>query len=116
VQGKQPTDLVFTAPEGEAWNSGVVHAHQWKPALDAADAAGLTQRPRIHDLRHARASWLSACGVPLPVIRARLGQESITTTVGRYGHLLEASDDEVVAAVRWAVGAAVVPRELSEAA
>ncbi|MFJ8953474.1 tyrosine-type recombinase/integrase [Streptomyces sp. NPDC102381] len=104
--GKQPTDLVFTAPEGGAWHSGVFYAHRWKPALDAANSAGLTKRPRIHDLRHTHASWLIAGKVPLPVIQARLGHESITTTVDRYGHLLEASDDEVVAAVEWAMGAA----------
>nr|WSZ95867.1 hypothetical protein OH820_09560 [Streptomyces sp. NBC_00857] len=31
--GKKPTDLVFTAPEGGAWHSGVFYAHRWKPAL-----------------------------------------------------------------------------------
>ncbi|MEU3961174.1 site-specific integrase [Streptomyces buecherae] len=51
-RGKKPTDLIFTAPEGGAWHSGVFHAHRWKPALDGANAAGLTKRPRIHDLRH----------------------------------------------------------------
>ncbi len=106
-KGKKPTDLFFTAPEGGAWHSGVFHAHRWKPALDAANTAGLTKRPRIHDLRHTHASWLIAGKVPLPVIQARLGHESITTTVDRYGHLLESSDDEVVAAVEWAMGAAI---------
>lgn len=43
--------------------------------------------PRVHDLRHTHASWLIARGVPLPVIQRRLGHESITTTVDRYGHL-----------------------------
>lgn len=105
--GKKPTDLIFTAPEGGAWHSGVFHAHRWKPALDAANSAGLTKRPRIHDLRHTHASWLIAGKVPLPVIQARLGHESITTTVDRYGHLLEASDDEVVAAVEWAMRAKI---------
>ncbi|MFD6417046.1 tyrosine-type recombinase/integrase [Streptomyces sp. NPDC060194] len=114
--GKQPTDLLFTAPEGGAWHSGVFFAHRWKPALDAANTAGLTKRPRIHDLRHTHASWLIAGKVPLPVIQARLGHESITTTVDRYGHLLESSDDEVVAAVKWAMGAAEPQRALSEAA
>ncbi|MEU9775249.1 site-specific integrase [Streptomyces sp. NPDC047968] len=113
-KGKKPTDLVFTAPEGGAWHSGVFHAHRWKPALDAVNAAGLTKRPRIHDLRHTHASWLIAGKVPLPVIQARLGHESITTTVDRYGHLLDSSDDEVVAAVEWAMAAAVP--NLAEAA
>ncbi len=76
ITGKDPSDLIFTAPEGGAWHSGVFHARRWKPALDAANAAGLTKRPRIHNLRHTHASWLIAGKVPLPVIQACLGHES----------------------------------------
>lgn len=101
--GKQPQDLIFTAPGGQSWHSGFFFAQRWKPALDAANAAGLTKRPRVHDLRHTNASWLIAGRVPLPVIQGRLGHESITTTVDRYGHLLNSADDEVVAAVEWAM-------------
>jgi len=115
TEGKNPSDLIFTAPEGGAWHSGVFYAHRWKPALDAANAMGLTKRPRVHDLRHTHASWLIAGKVPLPVIQARLGHESITTTVDRYGHLPASSDDEVVAAVEWAMGASV-SQVLAEAA
>lgn len=43
--------------------------------------------PRVHDLRHTHASWLIADGIPLPTIQRRLGHESITTTIDRYGHL-----------------------------
>lgn len=69
----------------------------WDRAVDAAmDRAlcadlgltPLTRRPTPHDLRHTHASWLIAAGVPLPYIQARLGHESITTTVGTYGHLV----------------------------
>ncbi|KZM68403.1 tyrosine-type recombinase/integrase [Nocardia terpenica] len=45
------------------------------------------KRPRIHDLRHTCASWMIAAGIPLPVIQAHLGHESIKTTVDTYGHL-----------------------------
>ncbi|MET7795983.1 tyrosine-type recombinase/integrase [Streptomyces decoyicus] len=99
MPGQEPVRLIFTAPEGGAWHSGACHAHRWKPSLDGADLAGLTKRPRIHGLRHTHASWSSAGKVPLPVIQSRLGHESITTTVDRYGHLLESSDAEVVAVV-----------------
>ncbi|MEU4199202.1 tyrosine-type recombinase/integrase [Streptomyces sp. NPDC026294] len=109
-RGKQPQDLIFTAPGGGSWHSGFFFANRWKPALDAANGAGLTKRPRIHDLRHTHASWLIAGKVPLPVIQGRLGHESITTTVDRYGHLLESADDEVVAAVEWAMSPAGVAR------
>ena len=43
--------------------------------------------PRIHDLRHSHASWLLAAGVGIDVVQRRLGHESITTTVDRYGHI-----------------------------
>lgn len=61
-------------------------------ALDSEQCASvglepITKRPKIHDLRHTHASWLIADNVPLPIIQARLGHESITTTIDRYGHL-----------------------------
>lgn len=70
-----------------AWNRAV------DAAMDRAKCAELgltplTRRPTPHDLRHTHASWLIAAGVPLPYIQARLGHESITTTIGTYGHLV----------------------------
>ena len=38
-------------------------------------------------------AWLIAGGAPLPHIQARLGHESITTTIDTYGHLLPAGDE-----------------------
>ncbi|MGW8329434.1 tyrosine-type recombinase/integrase [Streptomyces sp. NPDC055897] len=106
-QGKAPRDHVFTAPEGGPWDSGGFYHARWKLALDAAAKEGLTKRPRIHDLRHSHASWLIAAKVPLPAIQARLGHESITTTVDRYGHLLAVLDDEIIAAVEWSMNPAL---------
>lgn len=51
----------------------------------AAEPIGKT--PRIHDLRHTHASWLINAGVPLPIVQARLGHESINTTISVYSHL-----------------------------
>lgn len=48
---------------------------------------------RFHDLRHTHVSWLIAGGAPLPHIQARLGHESITTTIDTYGQLLPAGSD-----------------------
>ncbi|MFF3554631.1 tyrosine-type recombinase/integrase [Streptomyces tsukubensis] len=103
IVGKQTGDLIFTAPEGGPWDSGGFYHARWKIALTAAARDGLTKSPRIHDLRHTHASWLIAKRVPLPAIQARLGHESITTTVDRYGHLLDHLDDEVIEAVEWAM-------------
>ena len=70
-------------------------ANVWNPAVartwPTADADGNpnpdAQRPRIHDLRHACASWLIQAGRPLPAVQAHLGRESINTTISVYTHL-----------------------------
>lgn len=104
AKGLAPNALIFTGPEGGKWDPGTFRRLRWIPAIElAAEKYGLIKRPRIHDLRHSHASWLIAAKVPLPAIQGRLGHESITTTVDRYGHLLDALDDEVLAAIEWAM-------------
>lgn len=80
------------------------HKAAWAPAVRAANdermcgELGLLpigKRPRVHDLRHAHASWLMAANVPLPMIQARLGHENITTTVGTYGHLMPEAQEQM---------------------
>lgn len=66
----------------------------WKPALKKA---GLDPKVRIHDLRHAHASWLLAGGADLQVVKERLGHGSISTTE-RYLHTLDDADDTALAA------------------
>ena len=58
-----------------------------------AERSGITD-VRFHDLRHTHASLLLSSGVPIHVVQARLGHESIQTTVDTYGHVLPASDVE----------------------
>jgi integrase len=79
------------------------HDRVWTPAVERA---GLDPAPRIHDLRHTCASWMIAAGVPLPVIQQHLGHESITTTIGVYGHLDRASARAASAAIAEALGQA----------
>ncbi|MET9251491.1 tyrosine-type recombinase/integrase [Nonomuraea sp. NPDC003709] len=61
----------------------------WKPALAKA---GLTINVRIHDLRHAHASWLLSGGADLQVVKERLGHASIATTE-KYLHTLDDADE-----------------------
>jgi len=61
-------------------------------------------RPRIHDLRHTHVSWLIAAGVTPAVIQARLGHESITTTIDRYGHLFPDAQQAAADAASLAFG------------
>jgi len=49
----------------------------WTPACEAA---GIHPPVRIHDLRHANASWLLAGGADLQVVKERLGHRSIATS------------------------------------
>jgi integrase len=66
----------------------------WLPALDRA---GLGFRVRVHDLRHAHASWLLAGGADLQVVKERLGHGSIKTTE-KYLHTMPDADDAAIAA------------------
>lgn len=53
---------------------------------------------RIHDLRHAHASWLLAGGADLQVVKERLGHASIATTE-RYLHTLPEADETALDAL-----------------
>jgi integrase len=69
--------------------------HVWYPAREAAE---LGFKPRIHDLRHARASWLLAGGADLQVVKERLGHLKISTTE-RYLHSLPNADETALEAL-----------------
>lgn len=101
--GRKPEDWIFRGANGAAWRHSNFYNRKWKRALEEAIKKGLTKRPRLHDLRHSHVSWLIAANIPLPAIQVRLGHESITTTVDRYGHLVRALDGEITAAVEAAM-------------
>ncbi|WP_435279266.1 tyrosine-type recombinase/integrase [Streptomyces sp. 1222.5] len=105
MAGKSPEDLLFETRLGKSWRHDNFWRRRWVPAVKTATEKGLPKRPRIHDLRHTHVAWLIAERIPLPAIQARLGHESITTTVDRYGHLVQALDGEIRAAVDAAMGA-----------
>lgn len=65
---------------------------------------------RFHDLRHSHASFLLGRGVPINVVKERLGHASITTTVDTYGHLLPGADDQIAALFDPLRGAVEGPR------
>lgn len=101
--GRRPEDWIFRGRDGAAWRHSNFYNRKWKRACEEAVKKGLTKRPRLHDLRHTHVSWLIAANIPLPAIQVRLGHESITTTVDRYGHLVRALDGEIIAAVEAAM-------------
>lgn len=103
--GRKGGDLVFQAKRGGAVLHRTFWSRYWLPAVEH-----LEPRPRIHDLRHSHASWLLARGVPIHIVSARLGHESIQTTVDTYGHLLP--DAQMIAASAAAAVFAPAPKAL----
>lgn len=99
VATRNPADILFVGPQGARLRDANFRERVWARAIKSAsashDAYGrpippeqrLMKKPRIHDLRHSHASWLIAAGVDLATVQRRLGHESITTTVDKYGHL-----------------------------
>ena len=55
---------------------------------------------RFHDFRHTHATMLLEAGAPVHVAQARMGHESIRTTMDTYGHVLPASDFAAAVALR----------------
>lgn len=100
--------LFANSGRGRRNESGPVRIHSftpnvWVPSVKRAQEAGLTKRPRIHDLRHTCASWLIQAGRPLPAVQAQLGHESIKTTSDIYGHLDRSSGRDNAAVLAAAI-------------
>jgi integrase len=93
AQGASPRPA-HAADEDEHIGRNWFRRMVWRPACEAA---GLTDLPRFHDLRHSHASWLLAGGADLQVVKERLGHGSIMTTQ-RYLHTLPDADESAVEA------------------
>ncbi len=99
-----PDELVFKGLQGKGRiHHGRFTKSVWEPAIKAA---GIERKPRVHDLRHGHASAMLADGLPIHLVQARLGHESITTTVATYGHLQP--DAHKIMADAWASRMATV--------
>jgi integrase len=55
--------------------------------LPTRKLAGISDRFRVHDLRHTAAALMIQAGYPLKMLQEILGHASITTTLDLYGHL-----------------------------
>jgi Phage integrase family len=71
--------LVSTMPAG-----GVMRLTNWRRSvfLSARRRAGLSDRFRVHDLRHTAASLVIQAGYPPKMLQEIMGHASITTTPG----------------------------------
>lgn len=92
IKGKAANDFVFVSPTGLPVHNSDFYTRVWQSLTDELVEDGIAPF-RFHDLRHTHVAWLIAGGAPLPHIQARLGHESITTTIDTYGHLLPAGDE-----------------------
>jgi integrase len=86
--GGQPSDFVFTSPQGGPLRVTSFRYRIWRSATTAVGLEAL----RIHDLRHtAVALWIAAGASPKEVA-VRAGHSSVSFTLDRYGHLYPESD------------------------
>jgi integrase len=70
-------DLLFATTAGTPISRNTFRTRIWQPAVKAS---GVGFAVRIHDLRHAHASWLLAGGSDLVSVMDRLGHAHIQTT------------------------------------
>ena len=74
--------LLFTTPRGRPIEPRDVQA-EFKATLAAAGLPDM----RLHDLRHAAATFLIAQGLPLRLVMEVLGHSTIALTANTYGHI-----------------------------
>ncbi|PSR63950.1 site-specific integrase [Nocardia nova] len=86
LENRAAGELLFPTQNGGRISSQLFHNKCWRTAVEKL-AAEVGKRPRPHDLRHTCASWMINNGAELTDVQGHLGHESITTTVGVYGHL-----------------------------
>lgn len=95
--GLSRDDLLFASTDaagGYPISRNTFRTKVWLPALDRS---GLDFHVRVHDLRHAHASWLLAGGADLKAVMERMGHSQIMTTQ-KYLHTLPDADDKALAA------------------
>jgi integrase len=88
TRGLKAGDLLFATREGTPFSRNTFRTRVWRPAVTAS---GVDFHVRVHDLRHAHASWLLAGGSDLKSVMDRMGHAQITTTQ-KYLHTLPDAD------------------------
>ena len=86
----KPGDLLFATREGTPISRNTFRTRVWRPAVQAS---GVDFDVRVHDLRHAQASWLLAGGSDIKSVMDRMGHAQITTTQ-KYLHTLPDADQK----------------------
>jgi len=81
-------ELLFATTAGTPISRNTFRTRIWLPAVKAS---GVDFPVRVHDLRHAHASWLLAGGADLKSVMERMGHSQIQTTQ-KYLHTLPDTD------------------------
>lgn len=95
AEGRQQTDLLFTAPRG-----GVLRVNNFRRSCfdEAAASVGLSGLVP-HELRHTAASLAIAAGASVKGVQSMLGHASAQLTLDRYSHLFDDAVDTVADAL-----------------
>ena len=92
-----------SAPVGTPISRNTFRTRVWLPAVEAS---GIDFGVRVHDLRHAHASWLLAGGADLKGVMDRMGHAQIQTTQ-KYLHTLPDTDQKNLDALTRMTGRSV---------
>jgi integrase len=95
ISRRAPEDLVFGNHHGKPLHQSKLLTRVLQPA---AREAGLG-RVTWHQFRHIHSSLLNDLGVPVKIAQEQLGHASISTTLGIYTHVVDASHRRAVEAV-----------------
>jgi len=90
ANGIERDDLLFTTSAGTPLSRKTFRTRIWLPAVTAS---GIGYPVRMHDLRHAHASWLLAGGSDLKSVMERMGHAQIQNTQ-KYLHTLPQADQK----------------------
>jgi integrase len=96
-------ELLFSTEVGTPISRNTFRSRVWLPAVEAS---GIDFLVRIHDLRHAHASWLLAGGADLKGVMDRMGHAQIQTTQ-KYLHTLPDTDQKNLDALTRIAGGSV---------
>jgi len=92
LAGKKQSDFVFEGPEGGPLRHSNWYPRHFKPA---AVRSGCPSGTRFHDLRHTYAAFLIAEGAHPRAMMERMGHSTINVTLGTYGHMFPAIDEQL---------------------
>lgn len=106
VEGRDPSDYVFTTKQGCRINLGNWRRRVWIPALQGSglsDIPGLTP----HSLRHTCASLAIRAGIDVRTLSSMLGHKKPSITLDIYSHLWPNRLDDIAAIMESERGEAI---------